>query len=150
MVGRGTRIDIETNKLMFRVYDYTDATRLFGEDFVSKPHGVGGDGPEPPPPPPPEPTVVVDGFDVRIADAGRAIVTEVDGKAMPVSVEEYKSRLAARLIEEAHTLDDLRAIWIEPPGRRSPARSRPGTSRRIPQRSVRQRRGQDVASHAAW
>src|SRR6202790_2155314 len=34
MVGRGTRIDID--KLMFRVYDYTDATRLFGEDFFTK------------------------------------------------------------------------------------------------------------------
>ena len=34
MVGRGTRIDAPTGKLMFRVYDYTDATRLFGEDFV--------------------------------------------------------------------------------------------------------------------
>ena len=31
MVGRGTRLDPATNKLMFRVYDYTDPTRLFGE-----------------------------------------------------------------------------------------------------------------------
>ena len=37
MVGRGTRIDAPTGKLMFRVYDYTDATRLFGEDFITKP-----------------------------------------------------------------------------------------------------------------
>src|SRR2546422_2540381 len=36
MVGRGTRLDAATNKLMFRVYDYTDATRLFGQDFTSK------------------------------------------------------------------------------------------------------------------
>src|SRR4051794_39639555 len=36
MIGRGTRIDEPTNKLMFRVYDYTDATRLFGEDFFTK------------------------------------------------------------------------------------------------------------------
>ena len=28
MVGRGTRLDAATGKLMFRVYDYTDATRL--------------------------------------------------------------------------------------------------------------------------
>jgi len=34
MVGRGTRIDAPTGKLMFRVYDYTDATRLFGEGFI--------------------------------------------------------------------------------------------------------------------
>ena len=50
MVGRGTRIDAPTGKLMFRVYDYTDATRLFGEDFITKPpRTAGGDGPEPPP-----------------------------------------------------------------------------------------------------
>lgn len=37
MVGRGTRLDAPTNKLMFRVYDYTNATRLFGKGFVTKP-----------------------------------------------------------------------------------------------------------------
>ena len=37
MVGRGTRIDAPTGKLMFRVYDYTDATRLFGEEFITQP-----------------------------------------------------------------------------------------------------------------
>lgn len=46
MVGRGTRIDAPSGKLMFRVYDYTDATRLFGESFIS----------EPPPLPPPGPS----------------------------------------------------------------------------------------------
>ena len=45
MVGRGTRIDAPTGKLMFRVYDYTDATRLFGEAFITKPPGGGGGGP---------------------------------------------------------------------------------------------------------
>ena len=30
MIGRGTRIDLATGKLMFRVYDYTGATDLFG------------------------------------------------------------------------------------------------------------------------
>lgn len=34
MVGRGTRIT--ENKLMFTVYDYTDATRLFSEEFITK------------------------------------------------------------------------------------------------------------------
>src|SRR5207253_6012270 len=36
MIGRGTRLDAPTGKLMFRVYDYTDATRLFGEAFITK------------------------------------------------------------------------------------------------------------------
>ena len=36
MIGRGTRLDPPSEKLMFRVYDYTDATRLFGEEFKNK------------------------------------------------------------------------------------------------------------------
>ena len=34
MIGRGTRLDAPTGKLMFHVYDYTDATRLLGEDSL--------------------------------------------------------------------------------------------------------------------
>jgi type I restriction enzyme R subunit len=108
-VGRGTRLDPATNKLMFRVYDYTDATRLFGEAFVSKivtPRQP-REGPEPPPPP--EPTIQVEGFEVHVSDAGRYIVTNVDGRAMPMTVEEYKERLAAKLVEEAPTLEQFRA-----------------------------------------
>lgn len=117
MVGRGTRIDAPTGKLMFRVYDYTDATRLFGEDFITKPTKPReGPGPEPPIPPPPPP-ISVEGFDVHITDAGRFIVADVDGKAMPVPLEEYKARLAARLVQEVHTLDDFRSRWIDPPAR---------------------------------
>ncbi len=117
MVGRGTRLDVASGKLMFRVYDFTDATRLFGKDFVTKPprtgggEGPGGDGPV-------EPTIQVEGFDVQVSDAGRYIVTQVDGKAMPVTVEEYKERLAAKLVEEAPTLEKFRATWIEPPKRK--------------------------------
>jgi REP element-mobilizing transposase RayT len=36
MIGRGTRLDVATGKLMFRVYDYTNATRLFGQQFIIK------------------------------------------------------------------------------------------------------------------
>jgi len=119
MIGRGTRIDLPSNKLMFRVYDYTDATRLFGEGFVVAPPRKPreGPGPEPSEPPPPEPVISVAGFDVHITDAGRYIVTDVDGKAMPVPVEEYKARLAARLVEQAQTLDGFRNLWVDPPAR---------------------------------
>jgi len=119
MVGRGTRIDAPTGKLMFRVYDYTDATRLFGEGFITKPPRTGGEGPGPGPipPPPPEPTISVEGFDVHITDAGRFIVADVDGRAMPVPLDEYKALLAARLVQEVHTLDDFRNRWIDPPSR---------------------------------
>ena len=38
MVGRGTRL--APGKLMFRVYDYTDASRLFGAAFLAKARSV--------------------------------------------------------------------------------------------------------------
>jgi type I restriction enzyme R subunit len=122
MIGRGTRLDLPSGKLMFRVYDYTDATRLFGEAFRSKftpPRQPEETPTAPDTGPPPERTVTVEGFDVRISDAGRYIVTQVDGRAMPVTTEEYKERLAARLVEEAPTLDAFRARWVNPAERRA-------------------------------
>lgn len=114
MVGRGTRIDIPTDKLMFRVYDYTNATRLFGEDFVTpppRPPGPGGDGGD-------GPTIIqVEGFEVAVTPAGRYIVTQVDGKAMPVTVEDYEARMAERVKEEAKSIEEFRAKWIEPVNR---------------------------------
>jgi len=119
MIGRGTRLNPATGKLMFRIYDYTDATRLFGEDFKTKWRPVAKKkGPGPEPPEPPEPTIIVEGFDVRVSEAGRFIVTQIDGKAVPVTVEEYKERLAARLVGEAPTLEDFRSRWIKPQARK--------------------------------
>lgn len=115
MVGRGTRLHPPSGKLMFRVYDYTDATDLFGGDFVGRTPKTRQPGPEPPPP---EPVIVVEGFEVHVTDAGRYIVTEVDGKAMPVSVEEYRERVAESLVQEAPTLDEFRSVWVEPERRR--------------------------------
>jgi len=119
MVGRGTRIDLPTGKLMFRVYDYTDATRLFSEDFMVKPpRGPKKPGPEPPEPPtPPEPAISVEGFNVYITEAGRYVLADVNGKALPIPVEEYKARLAAELVEQAHSLNGFRKLWIDPPSR---------------------------------
>jgi type I restriction enzyme R subunit len=114
MVGRGTRVDAATGKLMFRVYDYTDATRLFGEEFITKPPSQGAGGGFPPPPPPPEPTISVEGFEVHVTDGGRFIVAQVDGKAMPLPVEEYKAKLAGRLVEQVATLQDFRSRWVDP------------------------------------
>ena len=117
MLGRGTRIDPVTGKLMFRVYDYTNATRLFGREFKTR--FVPRDRePSPGPPAPPERTILVHGFDVRVTAAGRYIVTSVDGKAVPVTVEEYKERVAERLVAEAPTLEAFRAQWIAPAERR--------------------------------
>lgn len=120
MVGRGTRIDDATLKYMFRVYDYTDATRLFGEKFLSeapRPKKPGEDGPDPPEPP--ERTIRVEGVAVRVTEAGHFILTTVDGKATPVSVEEYKAQLASRVIEQAPALDDFRQRWVALPARQA-------------------------------
>ncbi|HEV2078621.1 MAG TPA: DEAD/DEAH box helicase family protein [Allosphingosinicella sp.] len=102
MIGRGTRIDEGTGKLMFRVYDYTDATRLFGEDFTSTAFTVnhpsvpaahaGGDGAD-------EPgagTIVVEGLSVRIEDGGRYILMKRDGRDERVPVAEYRAMPGGR------------------------------------------------------
>jgi type I restriction enzyme R subunit len=123
MIGRGTRIDEPTGKLMFTVYDYTGATRLFAEDFITKPPstGGGGTGPGPgpvdPPPPPPEPPVIVDGFEVHMSPLGRFVVAPINGRAMPVPIDDYKAGLSARLTQECPTLEAFRARWVNPPER---------------------------------
>jgi type I restriction enzyme R subunit len=114
MVGRGTRLDAPTGKLMFTVYDYTNATRLFGEDFLARPQKPQ----EHRPPGEPKPVIRVEGFEVHVTEAGRYILADVDGKALPITVEEYKERMAARLVAEMPTLDGFRQCWIEPEKRR--------------------------------
>lgn len=117
MMGRGTRLHPPTNKLMFRVYDYTNATRLLGKGFKARP----------------APTrdtkkaeeerkeriIRVEGFDVHINPAGTYIVTEKQGKLTMVTVEEYRRMVAARLMGEAKTVDEFRAIWTEPAQRQA-------------------------------
>ena len=126
MVGRGTRLDIPNEKMMFRVYDYTDATRLFGEAFISvavkdkppqPPPNPGNDDDEPRPDPPQEPIITVDGFTVHISDLGRFIVADVDGRAMPITVEDYCQRLTACLVQEVASLQQFRQRWINIPQR---------------------------------
>src|SRR6266496_3877020 len=102
MFGRGTRIAAATGKLMFRVYDYTNATRLFGEDFITQYRVVdkpstddeeeddeettcGGDAEHP---------VSAEGITVQIRGSERLIPTAVDGKQVLLTVEEYKRQLA--------------------------------------------------------
>ena len=115
MIGRGTRLDPASEKLMFWVYDYTDATRLFGEEFKGKfrPPRVPRVGEPPEPPEPPERTLQVEGFEVRVTDAGRYIVICEDGRAVPVTVEEYKQRLAPRTRpDRADAFTYKHASWL--------------------------------------
>ena len=98
---------------MFRVYDYTNASRLFGKEFLSRFREVAEPGEFTPTPKPYTPPIQVQGFDVTITTAGHNVITMVDGKAMPVTVEEYKQRLTSRLVEKAPTIDAFRALWVD-------------------------------------
>jgi type I site-specific restriction endonuclease len=116
MVGRGTRL--ADNKDMFTICDYTDATRLFGEDFISRPGAPkdakdGGDGGGEPPR-----IITADGFHAEVTDTGRFIVTHVDGEIKRVSIDEYKQGLAKKLLGSAATITELRQRWIERERRR--------------------------------
>lgn len=111
MVGRGTRIDPVSGKLMFHLYDYTNATDNFGASFITKPAKPTGGG-ETTTPPPPNPIIVVKGFDVKVTDAGNFILSEVNGVPTPITVEEYKERLGRKLISEIASITGFRKAWI--------------------------------------
>ena len=119
MIGRGTRIHEQTEKLMFTVHDYTDATDLLGAELQTAaprhretPAPTDEKRQRPPP-------IEVDGFDVHIAESGSYVVVEKDGCLEHISAEEYRERLARSLAEEVKNLDDLRRRWIEPEHRRA-------------------------------
>ncbi|MDR3544289.1 MAG: DEAD/DEAH box helicase family protein, partial [Candidatus Limnocylindrales bacterium] len=114
MIGRGTRLDPASGKLMFRVFDYTAATRLFGEAFRTRATTERTEPSEPPTGEPAERRITVQGIDVRVSDAGKAILTTVDGVTVPISLEEYEERLAVGLLARAPSLDAFRAAWILP------------------------------------
>ena len=116
MMGRGSRIHLPTNKLIFYVYDYTNATRLLGEGFESRP--LPTREPKEPEEKRKEKIIRVEGFDVHINPAGTYIVSEKEGRLSLVTVEEYKQRLAEHLVEDNKTFEDFRHRWINPQERK--------------------------------
>ena len=112
MIERGTRIDEGTGKLMFRIFDYTGATILFGSDFVSPPPP--GPGPEPPPGPPPPPPIKVKGVEIEVVDTGRFNLITKDGRLTRVTPREYQEQLIKELTAAVPTLDEFRAKWLDP------------------------------------
>jgi type I restriction enzyme R subunit len=127
MMGRGSRIHPPTNKLLFRVYDYTNATRLLGKGFNVRPAPPRPSGP----PTPPEKIIRVEGFEVHINPAGTYVVIEKEGKLTMVTVEEYKEILAEHLVEEVKTFDDCRDAWMNPQERKSLINSLPNDGQGI-------------------
>jgi type I restriction enzyme R subunit len=114
MVGRGTRLT--PGKELFRIYDYTNATRLFDVDTAQRLRAKkpgndvgGGTGPTPPP------LLTVAGFTVTTAPAGHLIlVNSADDQARPVPVDEYRARLREGLLLLAPSAEALRAAWCHP------------------------------------
>ena len=123
MLGRGTRIHEPSGKLMFRAYDYTDATRLLGAGFLSEARTVKEPKTSPPPGDPDAPlpagTLVVEGITVEVRDGGRFVLMGGTGGETRMPLEEYRERIVAELRAEAADADRFRAIWIEPPRRRT-------------------------------
>jgi type I restriction enzyme R subunit len=113
MIGRGTRI-YEPEKLMFRVFDYTGATALFGTEFISPPPPPPpSEGPKPPPPPPPPP-IKVKGVQVDVVDTGRFNLMNKDGRLTRVTPQEYQQRLIDELTAAVPTLAEFRTRWLAP------------------------------------
>jgi len=125
MIGRGTRIDEAFEKYMFRIYDYTNASRLFGKDFISK---ARSEPSKPSKPSEKEKIAKVYGFNVAVKDEGLFILMadEATGKEKPVTVEEYKQKLAVSLIQNAENMDLLREMWIHPQERKHLVDALPG------------------------
>ncbi len=114
MVGRGTRIDEKTNKLMFTIWDYTGATALFGRDFETPPPsggssggdgggGGGGGGPGPGGPPP----VQVKSTEITFKGAGDFQVFNLDGQLTRVTPEHYRALLIEKLTALSPDLADI-------------------------------------------
>ena len=118
MIGRGTRIHEPSGKYMFRVYDYTDATRLLGEEFASA-AGGGTARPRAEAPDEAPDALVVEGVTVELREAGHFVLMRRDGRDERVPIEEYRALLAAELRTEAPDLGAFQAIWIEPRARRA-------------------------------
>lgn len=123
MVGRGTRIHTPTSKLLFTVYDYTNARRLFGDQFptVTPQQSTGSDtGTDDDLDKPPTDSLKVEGITVRVTPAGKFIPTiNADGKEEYITLEQYRANLAQKVVEIAPNLEQFRAVWIMPDNRRA-------------------------------
>ena len=130
MLGRGSRIHEETGKYKFWLYDYTGVTELFGTDFITRPtrpkpdkpgedddgsdDGDGWDDTEHESPAIAE----INGQFVQVTPQGRFILSNRDGRDVPIPVDEYRREMVQRVMREAHNLDQFRGLWIETRKRR--------------------------------
>lgn len=119
MVGRWTRLHPESWKYMFRIYDYTNSTRLFGKDFIAKWNKKSDN---------PEPSLVWNTTKVAkikesdkinmptwVSDKQKYIL--VDEKRIPV--QEYMDKLVESILSNVKDEHLLRKIWIDKTKRES-------------------------------
>ena len=121
MVGRGTRLHSPTNKLMFNVHDYTNATRLFGAKLTSELSTLARDASEGDrASPDKDSSIICEGLTVTTNHAGTYILTTNDrGDNIPLTLEQYKAKLADKLLATIPDLDRFRETWIERDKRRA-------------------------------
>lgn len=121
MMGRGARLHEESGKLMFAVYDYTNATDLLGKEMrfpapnysEPEPGSDTGEAKES------RPKIEVDGFEVHVTETGNYTIVQENGQTRRISMEEYRQRLADKLAGEVRTLEELRRRWVVPEDRRA-------------------------------
>ena len=114
MLGRGTRIDPASGKLHFTVYDYTNASRLLDQSLVQRVGPEQPDQGDEQEPTEPQTIFEAEGVDVRIEDDGAVImVADGTGHLERVPIEEYRERIARRLLDDIPKLDEFRECWID-------------------------------------
>ena len=112
MLGRGTRIDEETGKCAFHVYDYTGVSALMGEELISRIRTKKKSKDTPPEYPTQEPVrkIRMDGVEVWINKLG--YFAFANGEI--ISRAEYERRIAERIREKVRDQDDFRGRWVDP------------------------------------
>ena len=117
MLGRGTRIHEPSGKLHFTVYDYTNASRLLDVSLAGPAPGEVEFG-EREVEQEPERVFEAEGVEVWIEPEGAVIVVPgADGSLERVSLDDYRARIAERLLGEVDGLDAFRERWISQPKR---------------------------------
>ena len=112
MVGRGTRLDEGSGKLVFRIFDYTGVTDLLGQDFLTRAASAGegtGDGTGTPRPP----SLRATGLTTEVAAAGQFTVAMVDGRTQRLTWPQYEQRLVQRLLAALPDLAHFRTCWLD-------------------------------------
>lgn len=116
MVGRGTRLHAQSEKISFKIYDYTNATRLFGEEFLSKqskPKQTPQPQQPPIPPPTPEPPLEATKLLVTIIPTDPLFMIVKDGKHTRVSFADYRDHVKGLILEQLPTVDDFVQEWLD-------------------------------------